>query len=174
MRRDIHIAAVLLMAGASLAQAETNEDRIVRDLSRQGFRDIEIRREDGLMKVEAWRGSHELEITYDLSTGDIVKQEMEHHPGAPGLALGRPDDDEDDDRGRGRGRGRGGDDGRADDDDDRDDNGGGRGRGDSDDGPGDDNGGDRGDDDSDDGPGDDNGGDDNGGGRDGGGRGGRD
>lgn len=174
MRRDIHIAAVLLMAGASLAQAETNEDRIVRDLSRQGFRDIEIRREDGLMKVEAWRGSHELEITYDLSTGDIVKQEMEHHPGAPGLALGRPDDDEDDDRGRGRGRGRGGDDGRADDDDDRDDNGGGRGRGDSDDGPGDDNGGDRGDDDSDDGPGDDNGSDDNGGGRDGGGRGGRD
>ncbi len=174
MRRDIHIAAVLLMAGASLAQAETNEDRIVRDLSRQGFRDIEIRREDGLMKVEAWRGSHELEITYDLSTGDIVKQEMEHHPGAPGLALGRPDDDEDDDRGRGRGRGRGGDDGRADDDDDRDDNGGGRGRGDSDDGPGDDNGGDRGDDDSDDGPGDDNGSDDNGGGRDGGGRGGHD
>jgi hypothetical protein len=174
MRRDIHIAAVLLMAGASLAQAETNEDRIVRDLSRQGFRDIEIRREDGLMKVEAWRGSHELEITYDLSTGDIVKQEMEHHPGAPGLALGRPHDDEDDDRGRGRGRGRGGDDGRADDDDDRDDNGGGRGRGDSDDGPGDDNGGDRGDDDSDDGPGDDNGSDDNGGGRDGGGRGGRD
>ena len=172
MRRDIHIAAVLLMAGASLAQAETNEDRIVRDLSRQGFRDIEIRREDGLMKVEAWRGSHELEITYDLSTGDIVKQEMEHHPGAPGLALGRPDDDEDDDRGRGRGRG--GDDGRADDDDDRDDNGGGRGRGDSDDGPGDDHGGDRGDDDSDDGPGDDNGSDDNGGGRDGGGRGGRD
>lgn len=162
MRRDIHIAAVLLMAGASLAQAETNEDRIVRDLSRQGFRDIEIRREDGLMKVEAWRGSHELEITYDLSTGDIVKQEMEHHPGAPGLALGRPDDDEDDDRGRGRGRG--GDDDRADDDDDRDDNGGGRGRGDSDDGPGDDNGGDRGDDDSDD----------NGGGRDGGGRGGHD
>lgn len=172
MRRDIHIAAVLLMAGASLAQAETNEDRIVRDLSRQGFRDIEIRREDGLMKVEAWRGSHELEITYDLSTGDIVKQEMEHHPGAPGLALGRPDDDEDDDRGRGRGRG--GDDDRADDDDDRDDNGGGRGRGDSDDGPGDDNGGDRGDDDSDDGPGDDNGSDDNGGGRDGGGRGGHD
>ena len=174
MRRDIHIAAVLLMAGASLAQAETNEDRIVRDLSRQGFRDIEIRREDGLMKVEAWRGSHELEITYDLSTGDIVKQEMEHHPGAPGLALGRPDDDEDDDGGRGRGRGRGGDDGRADDDDDRDDNGGGRGRGDSDDGPGDDNGGDRGDDDSDDGPGDDNGSDDNGGGSDGGGRGGHD
>ena len=172
MRKHIHIAAVLLMAGASLAQAETNEDRIVRDLSRQGFRDIEIRREDGLMKVEAWRGSHELEITYDLSTGDIVKQEMEHHPGAPGLALGRPDDDEDDDRGRGRGRG--GDDDRADDDDDRDDNGGGRGRGDSDDGPGDDNGGDRGDDDSDDGPGDDNGSDDNGGGRDGGGRGGRD
>lgn len=168
MRKHIHIAAVLLMAGAPLAQAETNEDRIVRDLSRQGFRDIEIRREDGLMKVEAWRGSHELEITYDLSTGDIVKQEMEHHPGAPGLALGRPDDDEDDDPGRGRGRGRGGDDGRADDDgdDDRDDNGGGR--GDSDDGPDDDddNGGDRGDGDSDDGPGDD-----NGGGRDGGGRG---
>ncbi|RCW87016.1 PepSY domain-containing protein [Paracoccus lutimaris] len=95
MRRHIHLAAALLVLGPSLAQAQAqvDADRIARDLTRQGFRNIEITREDGLMKVEAWRGAHELEITYDLSTGAVVKQEMERHPGAPGRVRDRNSDD---------------------------------------------------------------------------------
>jgi hypothetical protein len=105
MRGHVYLAAGLLVAGASLARAEINEAQIVRDLNQQGFGNVEFRHGGGFTKVEAWRGAHELEITYDQSTGVIVERELELHPDAPGLALGRPaggartddDDDSDDD-----------------------------------------------------------------------------
>ncbi|MFV0299944.1 MAG: PepSY domain-containing protein [Paracoccus sp. (in: a-proteobacteria)] len=162
MRRHIQIATALLLAGTSLAQAETNEERITRELTEQGFSHIEITREDGQMKVEALRGSRELEITYDLSTGEVLHQEFEPRSGDDRRGRGTRDDD--DRRGDDDGTDdRGGDSDDSDDDDDSDDRGGDddgtddRGGSGSDDGPGDDNGGSSGDDDGD--SGDDHGGD---------------
>lgn len=174
MRNKIYFAAALIMLTGGV-HAETNDERITRSLSSQGFGNIEIQRDDGTLKVEAWRGANKLELTYDLSTGEVIKREYERYPGSPAARDSRSDDNgrrgrgrddgwddddhDDDDDDRGRGRGRSGDDDDHDDDrgDDRSDD---RDHG-SDDGPGDDHGGDR--DDrgggSDDGAGDDHGGD---------------
>lgn len=105
MRNKINLAMAMLMLGAPLAYAQSNEQQITSDLTAQGFGDIEFQRDDGQLEVEAWRGDQKVEITYDLSTGDVVKNETETVAGgkaADDRDEARDDrdmnDDDDDDR----------------------------------------------------------------------------
>lgn len=74
MRNSLTLAAAMaLVAGAAFAQ--TNEARIARELTQQGFTDIEFERFNGQLKVEADRGLQEIEMVYDTATGSLVKNE---------------------------------------------------------------------------------------------------
>ena len=77
MRMTFGLAATALMLSFGAAQAQSNDERVTRSLTEQGFTDIEISRDDGQMEVEAWRGDQKVEITYDLATGEVVKSESE-------------------------------------------------------------------------------------------------
>ena len=100
MFKKFAVASAVLMLGLTGAQAQTNDATIRSSLTEQGFTDIEISRDDGQLEVEAWRGEEKVEITYDLSTGNVIKSESERVRG------GKAADDRDD---------------RLDDQDDRDD-----------------------------------------------------
>lgn len=155
MRMTFGLAATALMLSFGAAQAQSNDERVTRSLTDQGFTDIEISRDDGQMEVEAWRGDQKVEITYDLATGEVVKSESETISGGK-----RADDRADaaDDRNDPRDRDDDGDDDRdgsddrdsddRDDGDDRDDSANDR-DDDSDDGSDDDNDGRDGDDNDD-------------------------
>ena len=90
------IATAALMFSLTAGQAQTNDATITKSLTDQGFTDIEIRRdlEDGQLEVEAWRGEEKVEITYDLSTGNVVKSESERVTGGKAAddAADRADD----------------------------------------------------------------------------------
>ena len=90
------IATAALMFSLTAGQAQTNDATITKSLTDQGFTDIEIRRdlEDGQLEVEAWLGEEKVEITYDLSTGNVVKSESERVTGGKAAddAADRADD----------------------------------------------------------------------------------
>lgn len=135
--RFLMTAAAVAIAG-TMAFADAFTDQIVADLQGQGFTAIEIKNGINQIKVEAIRGDIKIEVVYDRSTGQILKQEQESSAGEnirEGVSIrdedrdfvrgSRQDDDrgsddaeEDDDERRGRG---------ADDDEEDDDRGRGRG-----------------------------------------------
>ena len=121
-------AALTLVAG--VASAQSVDRQIHNQLSRQGFTNIEIERDDGRIEVEARRGNQKVELVYDARTGRLIRQEInrDRNTTRPGATVTRRGNDDDDDRGGRRGRDDD-DDGRDDDDDDR----GGRGGRDDDD-----------------------------------------
>lgn len=122
-------AALTLVAG--VASAQSVDRQIHNQLSRQGFTNIEIERDNGRIEVEARRGGQKVELVYDARTGRLIRQEIERDRNTtrPGGSVTRRGNDDDDDRGGRRGRDDDDDDGRDDDDDDR----GGRGGRDDDD-----------------------------------------
>ncbi|WP_171173461.1 PepSY domain-containing protein [Ruegeria sp. HKCCD8929] len=139
MKRIYALTAAMALAAVLPANAQTFADRVIDTLAQQGFRTTEVKNGPTQTKVEAIRGTTKLEVVYDRSTGQIVKQETEPATARDlqggGIEIStrdrdfardarRDDDDDDDNRGR---RG-----GRDDDDDDDDDRSGRRG-GDDDD-----------------------------------------
>ena len=116
-------SATILTTIAIAGHAQSISEQVVDQLTEQGYSRIEVKTRDNQVKVEAIRGDRQLEVTYDATTGDVLKQEVNDVEDHDGMVNGTPRDDEhaneasDDHRGqgRGRGRGRGGDD--AEDDD---------------------------------------------------------
>jgi uncharacterized membrane protein YgcG len=134
----------------SAAFADAFVDGVVNNLRNLGYEYIEVTRGVTQAKAEAVRGSQKIEVIYDLSTGQILKQEYETagpgYLGRSGVEIDverRDFLDDDDDDGRRSGRDDNDDDndddgsrsGRDDNDDDNDDDGsrGGSGRDDNDD-----------------------------------------
>ena len=141
-RRGLLLGALALAALPGQALAQTAEDRIVRQLQAQGYRDIRVRRTLlGRVRILARRGSQEREIVLSPATGEILRDYWEDEDdgrvlrsddrsGSGRSGSGR--DDKDDDRDDGKDDDR--DDGKDDDkDDDRDDDNSGRGGGGDDD-----------------------------------------
>lgn len=120
-RMILMAAAIALGASAGGAQADTLTDRIRSDLESQGYKDIEIDRDDGRIEVEAVRGNQEVELVYDGDSGELVSRDdnrttgLERAEQVSGKELpasgqnGREDDDRDDDGNEGHGGDRGGD-----------------------------------------------------------------
>lgn len=116
-RMILMAAAIALGAGAGAAQADTLTDRIRSDLESQGYKDIEIDRDDGRIEVESMRGNQEVELVYDGDTGELVSREdnrttgLERAEQVSGKELpasgqnDHADDDGEDDDDRGQGRG---------------------------------------------------------------------
>ncbi|NNL18674.1 MAG: PepSY domain-containing protein [Boseongicola sp.] len=97
------------------AHADEFTDKIVTNLQDLGYDYIEIKNGPSQVKVEAIRGTEELEVIYDRLTGEILKQEIESTEGddigQSGVDISNRNRDFLDDD----------DDGRDDDDDDNDD-----------------------------------------------------
>jgi hypothetical protein len=168
--RTLFLASALI-AGGSVAWAQSAADAAVAGLLADGFTRVEVKSGPTQTKIEGVRGTETRELVIDNASGNVVKSETgtvglfdNTNPGVfvrsrdsdfvrdgargdddDGEHRGRgrgSDDDDDDDDDRGRGRG-------SDDDDDHDDDHGGRG-GDDDDDHDDDHGGDDDSDDDDD------------------------
>lgn len=145
MKTMLSTAAAALILTGTAALAVTAED-LIAEYRAAGYDWIEVKRGPTQIKLEAVRGTEEVEIVVDAATGAVLKRETERADrddmGRSGVRIrdtardfstgrgwddddddddddrrGRDDDDDDDRRGRGR-----------DDDDDR-----GRGRGGDDD-----------------------------------------
>ncbi|MBW0158348.1 PepSY domain-containing protein [Sedimentimonas flavescens] len=115
----LSVAAAMFMAGSAFA--EINTQSIIDDLTSKGFTRIEITRGTTQVKVEAYGSAGKIEVIYDSSTGEILKQEQERMRAGEDMTQGvsirerdgdflDDDDDDDDDDHDGR-----------DDDDDHDD-----------------------------------------------------
>ena len=74
MKRTLMLTAALLFAG-NMAIAAVDTDAIVADLTAKGYTNIEVKTSDTRVKIEAVNGTEKLEVTYDIATGEIVKQE---------------------------------------------------------------------------------------------------
>lgn len=109
--KQTHIIAAAIALSGSGAIAQNLNDQIVSDLSNQGFGRIEIDNSQGQTRVEAVRGSQEIEVVWDDASGQIVSQESRNVRAVDGASAGgtartstrssvevsRMDDDEDDD-----------------------------------------------------------------------------
>lgn len=127
----VPVAAAAALIGGS-ASADPFVDAVVKNLQDLGYTYVEVERGPSQISFEGVRGSEELEVIYDATTGQIIKQETgradAEYIGRTGVEIGTSDenfvgddddnDDEDDDNGS-----RGDDD----DEDDDDDNSGSRG-----------------------------------------------
>ncbi|SLN64783.1 hypothetical protein PSA7680_03421 [Pseudoruegeria aquimaris] len=76
MKKLLLTGSALLLVGTA-AQAESLRDRVVRDLTAQGFQRIEIKRGLTQMKFEATKGNQTVELVYDRFSGDLLKRETE-------------------------------------------------------------------------------------------------
>jgi hypothetical protein len=147
--RRFYIATAAFLVGATPLLAQTSLQGVANELRRQGFTAVAVERDDGRIKVEAYRGGLKREIVYNAANGQVISDRTRsaglfERLDAPGRAIASEShlragvsDDDDDDRGRGatvRSA-------RAGDDDDDDDGAGSRGRAsardddDDDDGP---------------------------------------
>jgi hypothetical protein len=130
-------AALSLPTGAALA---LTSQEVIDDLSAQGYTRIEVKVGPTQIKVEAIRGTEELEQVFDSATGNVLKSEVDRVDAddnvTPGVtvrnrnrdfvgARGDDDDDRDDDRDDDDDDRDGDDDDHGHDDDDHDDDHGG-------------------------------------------------
>lgn len=74
MKRTTFLAAVIALAGTSVFAAIPVDDA-VKALTDQGFGQIEVKTGATTAKIEAIRGTEKVEITIDLRTGSVLKQE---------------------------------------------------------------------------------------------------
>mgnify|MGYP001546605479 CR=1 FL=1 len=105
MRKFLTTTAILgLTAGSAMAQSMV--DQLVEGYLSQGYTRIEVSEGPNQIKVEAIQGDTKIEVIYDATTGEIIKQEVERVDGdddtSPGVEIDREDedfidDDEDDD-----------------------------------------------------------------------------
>ncbi len=85
--RLIAAAAVVLMT-TSFAQAAFNADDIAAQYQSDGYTRIEIKIGLNTAKVEAFRGTTKIEVTYDLASGTVIKTETETFANAPNVTPG--------------------------------------------------------------------------------------
>lgn len=148
----VPVAAAAALIGGS-ASADPFVDAVVKNLQDLGYTYVEVERGPSQLSFEGVRGTEELEVIYDIATGQIIKQETgradAEYIGRTGVEIGTSDenfvgnDDDDDDDSNDDRSGRDRDDDDEDDEGDDDHSGS---RGDDDDGD-DDHSGSRGDDD---------------------------
>lgn len=119
MRTTLSLMAACAVLVGSMALAQSATENITAQLRAQGFDRFEIKNGPTQTKIEATDGTRKVEITFDRSSGRILKQETEALQASDdfntGVSIDTRDkdfvgDDRDDD-----------DDGRDEDDDDRDD-----------------------------------------------------
>ncbi|MGL6212134.1 MAG: PepSY domain-containing protein [Paracoccaceae bacterium] len=67
-------ALALLFTGA--AMAAVNTDAVIADLQAQGYTSIEVKNGPSQVKVEAIRGTEQVEVVYDKDTGAVLKSEV--------------------------------------------------------------------------------------------------
>lgn len=118
MRKLILTTTAIFTLGAGAALAALTAESVVSSLQAQGFENMEIKVGLTTIKAEASKGADKYEITYDIETGAIVKQEFYPGEGAevdPGVEIKTGEDDDD------HGKGSGHDDDEDDDDDDDED-----------------------------------------------------
>src|SRR4029078_2182932 len=96
LRTGVTVIALSLGA-ANVASAQPAIDTLLSSLARQGFGAFEVKRENGQVKVEGYRGTIERELTYDAATGRLIKDEVNRNDV-------RDDDRRDDRAARGRDR----------------------------------------------------------------------
>ncbi len=77
MTRHFTLAAAVTLALAGVAQADALTDRIVSDLTEQGFDRIEVREGLTRTRVEAIRGTEKVEQVFSRTTGDLLRQELD-------------------------------------------------------------------------------------------------
>jgi hypothetical protein len=148
MKRHLAPLAAAALAMGTAAGADPFVDSVVRNFQEMGYQFVEIERGQTQLKAEGVRGNEELEVIYDLSTGQIIKQERGRadadYIGRTGVKIDisnrdfvggdRSGRDDDDDDSRSGSRDDDDDDSRSGSRDDDDDNSGsGSGRGDDDD-----------------------------------------
>lgn len=117
MKRITFIAAVFAIA-AGAAQAQSATDQLVAGFQAGGFTRIEVKNGPTQTKIEAMRGTEQVEVVIDRATGGVLKREVATveagEDTAPGVFIddrtkdfvdGRTGGDDDDDHGA-----RGGDD----------------------------------------------------------------
>ncbi|MEO9824540.1 MAG: PepSY domain-containing protein [Paracoccaceae bacterium] len=68
-------STLLALGIASTAQAQSIADQVVSQLEAEGFNYFEIKNGPNQVKIEAVRGTQEVEYVYDLNTGELLKQE---------------------------------------------------------------------------------------------------
>ena len=112
-QRLLPFAAATLMMG-STAGADPFIDAVVKNFQDLGYQFIEIERGRTQLKAEGVRGTEELEVIYDLATGQIIRRETgradDWYVGRSGVEISSRnrdfnddfDDDDDDDRSSGR------------------------------------------------------------------------
>jgi hypothetical protein len=115
-RQCVPFAAVAMMMG-TMASADPFVDAVVKNFQDMGYQFVEIERGQTQLRAEGVRGTQELEVIYDLATGQIIRQETgtadAWYVGRSGVEIesrnrdfvGRDDfddDDDDDDRSSGR------------------------------------------------------------------------
>jgi len=119
------LTTLLALGIASTAQAQSIADQVVSQLQAEGFNYFEVKNAPNQVKIEAVRGTQEVEFVYDLTSGELLKQETGTSDAADRNRSGVRTRSEGDDFVEVRGRsGRDDDDERDDDerdDDERDD-----------------------------------------------------
>jgi hypothetical protein len=69
--------ALIMMSAAGAAFGQTpGLEPVLERLRSQGWSNFEVEREDGSIKIEARQGGSERELTYDASTGELLKDEV--------------------------------------------------------------------------------------------------
>ena len=120
----VPLTAAAVIAGTT-AGADPFIDSVVKNLQELGYEYIEIERGQTQLKAEGVRGNRELEVIYDLATGQIIKQESgradAEYIGRSGVEIDVANRDFVGDDRSGRGRDDDDDDNDDDDDDDDDD-----------------------------------------------------
>lgn len=88
---------VVLLCSTGLSMAAITTDAVVADLQAQGYTNIEVRTGPTQVKVEAVRGTEQLEVVYDKATGEVLKQESGLAGAEDDLSTGVSLRDEDED-----------------------------------------------------------------------------
>jgi hypothetical protein len=71
MFKPISIAALALLIGTA-ASAQSSLDNVLSQLRSQGYRQVEVERENGRVSIEAQRGTDERRLVYNARTGALL------------------------------------------------------------------------------------------------------
>lgn len=96
MRMSLYTALVA-MGVATSAQAQSIADQVISQLEADGFTFFEVKNSPNQVKIEAVRGSQEVEYIYDLASGALLKQETGTADAEDRNRRGIQTDSEDDD-----------------------------------------------------------------------------
>lgn len=101
IKSKLLITTAALAVGSSVAHADVSADQLAAAYADYDY--VEIKTGLSQLKVEATNGNRTLEVIYDISTGEILKSEVEaagDNAGRVGVEFDREDEDflDDDER----------------------------------------------------------------------------